>query len=392
MNGIVRVTPEPALLPSQADLATMLTLAEQFVSSGLLPPEIKTASAALLVIQKGRELGIPPAYALSNIAVVKGKPTCSAELMLALIKRDHGRDALHVIETTAERCTVEYRDGSHVGRFSFGIDDAKLAGLAGSPTWRSYPAAMLRARAISAVARMAFPDSIAGMYVPEEMGAAVTVDADGEVRPVSEPATALLEAAQAPTRTDVSPDDNPARAFAERFRARLRASLAKTPPGDTAPAEAVRPLREALTYGVSDSSQETPVSSLSALWLLRWIVSRPDATWSTLSSAEAAALAKWTATESFPSQAEDFLLAIDPPPAYDREHYRRKWHALASGTRYADEEVRHSFVANFSRHRYGGLRDFLNGEPESEAQRLIDQLAGVVTRQAEAAEPAGVAF
>jgi hypothetical protein len=36
---------------------------------------------------------------------------------------------------------------------------------------------MLRARCISAVARMAFPDSIGGMYTPEELGA--EVDEDG---------------------------------------------------------------------------------------------------------------------------------------------------------------------------------------------------------------------
>jgi hypothetical protein len=121
-------------------------------------------------------------YALSNIAVINGKPTASAELMLALIYRDHGDDAVRVIETTAERCMVAYRrrGWQEPELFSFTIDDAACAGLLGKDNWRHYPAAMLRARCISAVARFAFPDTIAGLYTPEELGARVLVREDGE--------------------------------------------------------------------------------------------------------------------------------------------------------------------------------------------------------------------
>lgn len=153
--------------------------AEILVKTGFLPAEIKTAEQAIAICLKGAELGVPPMYALSNIHVIKGKPTCSAELMLALVKRDHGRDAVHVTETTAEQCTVTYRDGSHRGSYTFTIQDAKRAGLSGG-NWTGYPAAMLRARCISAVARMAFPDSIGGMYTPDEVGAVVDVET-GEV-------------------------------------------------------------------------------------------------------------------------------------------------------------------------------------------------------------------
>lgn len=152
------------------------------VRSGFLPHGVNTPEKAISIVMKGRELGIPPMYALSNIAVINGKPTASAELMLALIYRDHGDEAIKVIESTAERCTVAYRrrGWEEPELFSFTIDDASCAGLLGKDNWRHYPAAMLRARCISAVARFAFPDTIAGLYTPEELGARVLLREDGE--------------------------------------------------------------------------------------------------------------------------------------------------------------------------------------------------------------------
>jgi len=170
-------------LPSQADWSTMLSMAEQLVKSGLLPATIKTAQAAVVIIQKGRELGIAPMAAINGIGVINGKPVCGAELMLALLYRDHGDEAVRVIRSDPDACEITYhrRGWSKPERFAFTIDDAKRAGLAGTATWTKYPAAMLRARCISAVARMAFPDSIGGMYTPEELGAAVTVAPDGDL-------------------------------------------------------------------------------------------------------------------------------------------------------------------------------------------------------------------
>lgn len=168
-------------LPDVQTFQTMTQMAGLLFKSGLLPSHIKNEQAAFAVIQKGRELGLPPMYALSNIVVINGKPTANAECMLALVYRDHGDDAVRFVESTNQRCVVEYkRSGWHSYRqFAFTIEDAKQADLLRNQTWSKYPAAMLRARCASAVARMAFPDSIAGMYLPEELGAAVEVDSDG---------------------------------------------------------------------------------------------------------------------------------------------------------------------------------------------------------------------
>lgn len=175
---------------------TMLAQGDLLLKSGFLPESIKTPAQAVAIIMMGRELGVGPMQALRQIAVIKGKPTCGAELMLCLIYRDHGDDAVKFLASDNNACRLSYKRKGWTERkeFAFTLEDAKQAQLTGKGgSWTTYPAAMLRARAISAVARMAFPDSIAGMYTPEEMGATVAVDADGAVV-LSEAATVAADA------------------------------------------------------------------------------------------------------------------------------------------------------------------------------------------------------
>lgn len=201
MNNAITLHAGNALLPDAQSWKTMLDMAETLVKSGMLPAHIKTPQAAVAIIQKGLELGVPPMYALSNIVHIQGKPTANSELMLALIYRDHGDAAVGFQESTADHCTVAYRrrGWAQPGLFTFTMKEAEAAGLLKNQVWRSYPAAMLRARAISAVARMAFPDSIGGMYTPEELGA--TVDADGDV--IDVPSTPQRPTDSRPTRPHV---------------------------------------------------------------------------------------------------------------------------------------------------------------------------------------------
>jgi len=52
---------------------------------------------------------------------------------------------------------------------SWSMKDAQLAGLAGRGAWKTYPRAMLLARATSELCRMLFADVVAGLsYTPEE--------------------------------------------------------------------------------------------------------------------------------------------------------------------------------------------------------------------------------
>lgn len=158
-------------------LGELYQLGKVLITTGFLPTAIKTTEQAVAVMLKGQELRIPPMYALSNIAIIQGKPAASAELMLALIYRDHGDDAIQFVETTASAATISYKRRTWKERreLSFTTADAKAAGLAGG-NWSKYPSAMLRARCISAVARLAFPDTISGMYTPDELGVETNIE------------------------------------------------------------------------------------------------------------------------------------------------------------------------------------------------------------------------
>lgn len=169
-GSVVAMPRTAATIPSEGDLKTMLTLGETFIKSGLMPAAIKTAAAAVVIIQKGRELNIPPMQAINGINVIQGKPTCSSDLMTALIYRDHGDNALRWLEASNDSVTLAYkrRSWAEPSTFTWTKEDSNRAGLKGG-NHDKYPGAMMRARAISAVARMAFNDSIGGMYLPEEI-------------------------------------------------------------------------------------------------------------------------------------------------------------------------------------------------------------------------------
>jgi hypothetical protein len=183
--------PDPTM--DEQTLRVLMAAADRYVKSGLLPAEVNTPQKALVIMTAGRELGVPATYALRNIHVVKGKPVCSAELMLALVRRAYGPGAMRVGKTTNTACTVQYREQGWDGisEYTFTIEDAKQAGVAGGSSWRNYPAAMLRARCISAVVRFAFPECIAGLYTPEEMGAEIVVTDEGHVNVVDSTARPL---------------------------------------------------------------------------------------------------------------------------------------------------------------------------------------------------------
>lgn len=168
-------------LPTAAEFAMMKEFGKMAVASGFLPTSIKTPEQAVIIIMKGRELGIPPMNAFSSIAVVQGKPTMSAELMLSMIYKNVKGAIVNFIQTDAQQCVIEaQRPGGRATQFTFSMEDAKRANLVGKGPWQTYPQAMLRARCISAMARAMFPDALSGIvYTPEELGA--QIDDDGDV-------------------------------------------------------------------------------------------------------------------------------------------------------------------------------------------------------------------
>ena len=189
MSSLIQHSPS---LPSVQEFQTLKELGQMAIKSGFLPQGIKTSEQAIIIMLKGRELGVPPMQAFSSIAVIQGKPTMSAELMLSMIYRNVPGAIVNFIETTNEKCVIEAkRPGGKSTTFSFTMEDARRANLTGKGPWITYPGAMLRARCASAMARAMFPDALSGVvYTPEELGA--EVDDSGEI--ISIPSETIPEA------------------------------------------------------------------------------------------------------------------------------------------------------------------------------------------------------
>jgi hypothetical protein len=167
-----------ALRSDAADrsLEASVDYARKLSASDLLPKSYQgKPQNVLLAVEYGRSLGLDPITAINMTHVVQGKPTASAQLVNALVRRAGHRLQVRGDHQTAT-CRIIRNDDPFVFEVTWTIDRAKNAGLLTNPTWKSYPQAMLKARAITECARDACPEVLAGIsYTAEEIGGAVEV-------------------------------------------------------------------------------------------------------------------------------------------------------------------------------------------------------------------------
>jgi hypothetical protein len=205
----------------------MIDQSKVLVTTGFLPKGIATAEQATAIMLKGREIGIPPMQSFGQISIIQGKPTVSPELMLALIYKNCPSGEVIFKELSNHICKIEARrQKDHpLQPFSFSMEDAKKAELAGKGNWQKYPRAMLRSRCIAEMARSIFPDAIMGCsYTPEEMGATVNEDNEIiEVAPTPQPEPKPEE----PKPVNQKPEPAPANARLDSFKLRLEQVLCK---------------------------------------------------------------------------------------------------------------------------------------------------------------------
>ena len=208
----------------------MLKRAEVLARSELVPKALQGKPEAIVLVgAKGAELGVPFIASLTDIHVIEGSASPSAQLRLALLRRA-GHEA-RFVESDEEKAVIrgrrrEYRDDPNAWvTVTWTIEQARRAGLLDVtyerwvPTesgkrrpmrwvegstpeppewitkpdveikrrenWWRYPAEMLRARAASALCRMEFSDVLSGLgvdpFTPEEHGMDVGQDVDEPV-------------------------------------------------------------------------------------------------------------------------------------------------------------------------------------------------------------------
>lgn len=168
----------------QLPLGELMNMGKMFADSGMFP-DIKSAAQAVVKMQAGQEMGIPPFQAMNGIHIIQGKATVGSGLMASRVKAS-GKYDYKVIQQDDKMCSIDFYKGKEkLGNSTFTIDDAKKAG---TKNMDKFPKNMLFARAISNGVKWYTPDVFAGpVYVPEEMDQ-VTEDVPHEEIPPTPPA------------------------------------------------------------------------------------------------------------------------------------------------------------------------------------------------------------
>ena len=180
--------------PEQLPLNEIMSIGKAFAESGMFA-DTKSAAQAIVKIQAGQEIGIPPFAAMTGIHIIQGKPAIGAGLMAARVKGS-GKYDYEVKQQTEKICSIDFFQGKKmIGNSTFTAEDAKKAG---TKNMDKYPKNMLFARAMSNGIKWFTPDVFAGpVYTPEELGSAIiTEDTTAEVvEPVVTPFTLPPETA-----------------------------------------------------------------------------------------------------------------------------------------------------------------------------------------------------
>jgi hypothetical protein len=156
---------------------------------------------------KGFEMGLTLTASFEFITVIQGKPTLSPRGALALVQQSGLLEGMKIEDMkdaggAPSFCRVWMkRRGGFEYTTEFSMADAKRAGLVkpGS-AWESFPANMLRWRAIGYAIDIVFPDVTGGMKRADEFGAAVdnagnVIEVDWTVAPAPQPVTTTQQAA-----------------------------------------------------------------------------------------------------------------------------------------------------------------------------------------------------
>jgi hypothetical protein len=134
-------------------------------------PDLKSQAQAVVKILAGRELGLSPLQAMTDIYIVNGKIAIQAKVIASLIKKSKKYD-YHIDKWDNDECIISFfqinGNKEKIGESSFTIKDAAKAGIVNKDSWRNYPRNMLFARAISNGGRLFCPDVITA-YTPEEL-------------------------------------------------------------------------------------------------------------------------------------------------------------------------------------------------------------------------------
>lgn len=187
-TGAIIPVEDGALRPDS--LEGMWRMARYAVQSRLVP--VKTAAEAIVIMQRGAEMGFPGYSAFEFLYPVDGKPRLTPQGAKAIALKsglieDFKEELIGDGENREAIVTVKRRGVATQVQRRFSLVDARRAGLAAKTNWKSYPDRMLLARARGYAFMDAFPDVCGGLQIREQFdldpGEAIGATEASPVRP-----------------------------------------------------------------------------------------------------------------------------------------------------------------------------------------------------------------
>lgn len=154
------------------------TMGKLFAESGMFQ-DIKSVAQAVVKIQAGQEIGIPPFASMTGIHIIAGKPCVGAGLIASRVKAS-GKYDYKVLEQSDKLCSIEFfQNGESIGVSTFTYEDGKKAG---TKNLDKFPRNMLFARSMSNGVKWFCPDVFnTSVYVPEEMNIENSFSSNNEI-------------------------------------------------------------------------------------------------------------------------------------------------------------------------------------------------------------------
>jgi hypothetical protein len=159
-------------MPQQQNGGAIATLAEieraagYIAKSGLFGVKTQEQAAALMLVAQSE--GSHYARAAMAYDVINGRPALKSSEILSRFQGSGGK--IRYKQTTETCCEVEleHPQGGSLA-IKWDMDRARKAGLADKDTWKKYPAALLRARAVAEGVRALYPACLGGFHAAEEV-------------------------------------------------------------------------------------------------------------------------------------------------------------------------------------------------------------------------------
>ena len=167
------------------DNSELMRMIQVMMKGMAFPKTLDTPEKAIAAWQVAASLGLPPAVAIQNMAVIHGSVNLWGQLPKALAEKTGQLEDFKLIKINDKQEEISLqnknlndqvwgavvqikRKGRSMNEYSFTMLDAEKAGLKGKAgPWKDYTSIMLSRRATAHAIKFEFPDALMGVPVAE---------------------------------------------------------------------------------------------------------------------------------------------------------------------------------------------------------------------------------